>query len=218
MATPKEVKLFGAAISGYCTVVHHALRLKGVVYDYVEVDLKNKSKEFLELNPVHKKVPVLVVDGKPIPESLVILQYVDETWKEEHPLLPQDSYLRSKVLFWADFIYHKMGPLSYAIRTTEGEAQNKAVEEFMGHLKTLEDGINKDIHVHGPFIHGEEPGLLDVILRPFKNGFQHLEQMIAGMKLLDKEHIPLLCSYMDAYAELAVVKDTELMLSQYGHA
>ncbi|KAF3339675.1 glutathione S-transferase U9-like protein [Carex littledalei] len=217
MATPKEVKLYGAALSGYCTMVHHALRLKGVAYDYVEVDLKNKSEEFLKLHPVHKKVPVLVVDGKPIPESLVILQYVDETWKEP-PLLPQDSYLRSKVRFWADFIYQKMVPVIYAIRSTEGEAQNKAVEEFLGHFKTLEDGINKDVHVPGPFIHGGEPGLLDVILGSAKNGFQHLEQMLAGVKLLDKEHTPLLCSLMDAYAELAVVKDTELMLSQYAHA
>jgi glutathione S-transferase len=107
MAAPKEVKLFGAAISGYCTMVHHALRLKGVAYDYVEIDLKNKSEEFLEVNPVTKKVPTLVVDGKPIPESLVILQYVDETWKEP-PLMPQDAYLRSKVRFWADFFYQKV--------------------------------------------------------------------------------------------------------------
>ncbi|XP_078180454.1 glutathione S-transferase U10-like [Carex rostrata] len=217
MATPKNVKLFGIAASGYCIMVQHALRLKGVAYDYVEVDLKNKSEEFLELHPVHKKVPILVVDGKPIPESLVILQYVDETWKE-HPLLPQDPYLRSKVRFWADFIYQKMVPVVYTIRSTEGEAQNKAVEEFLGHLKTLEDGINKDVHVHGPFIHGEEPGLLDVILGRFKTGSQLLEQMLSGMKLLDKERTPLLCSLIDAYAELAVVKDTELMLSQYAHA
>ncbi|XP_078180458.1 glutathione S-transferase U10-like [Carex rostrata] len=216
MATPKDVKLFGVATSGYCTMVHHALQLKGVAYDYVEVDLKNKSEEFLRLHPVHKKVPILVVDGKPIPESLIILQYVDETWKE-HPLLPQDPYLRSKVRFWADFFYQKMVPASYTIRTTEGEAKNKAVEEFLGRLKTLEDGINKDVHVHGPFIHGEEPGLLDVILGQFKTGSQLLEQRrLAGVKLLDKEHHPPLWSYMDAYAEFAVVK--ELKLSPYAHA
>ncbi|XP_078180457.1 glutathione S-transferase U10-like [Carex rostrata] len=217
MAIPKEVKLFGAAKSGNCTMVHHALQLKGVAYDYVEVDLKNKSEEFLKLHPVHKKVPILVVDGKPIPESLVIMQYVDETWKEQ-PLLPQDPYLRSKVRFWADFIYQKMVPVVSVIKSTEGEAQNKAIEEFLGQLKTLENGINKDVHVHGPFIHGEEAGLLDVILGQCKTGCQHLEQRLAGVKLLDTEHIPLLCSYMDAYAKLAVVKDTELMLSQYAHA
>jgi glutaredoxin-related protein len=47
---PKEVKLFGSAISGYCTMVHHALGLKGVAYDYVEIDMKNKSEEFLKVN------------------------------------------------------------------------------------------------------------------------------------------------------------------------
>ncbi|KAJ4812786.1 Glutathione S-transferase [Rhynchospora pubera] len=216
MTTPKEVKLFGAAVSGFCTMVHHALRLKGVAYDYVEVDLKNKTEEFLKTNPVHKKVPVLVVDGYPIPESLIILLYVDETWKEQ-PLMPQDPYLRYKIRFWADFIYQKMMPVSYAIIQSEGEVQKKAIEEFLCHFKTLEDGINKDIHLQGPFVHGEKPGILDVILGTCGAGLKHFEQILPGVKLLDKELVPQLCSTMDAYAELDIVKDTAEMLSQYLH-
>ncbi|KAJ4812784.1 Glutathione S-transferase [Rhynchospora pubera] len=217
MAEPKEIKLFGAALSGYATMVHHALRLKGVSYDYVNVDLKNKSEEFLRMNPVHKKVPVLVVDGKPIAESLVILQYVDDTWKQP-PFMPQDVYLKSKVRFWADFIYQKMAPQTYAIRLSEGEAQKKAVEEFLGYFKTLEDGINKDIYVQGPFVHGQNPGILDIIIGTLGAGLKYFEQAFPDLKLLDKELVPLSCSIIDAYAELDIVKDTAEMLSQYLHA
>ncbi|KAF6176433.1 hypothetical protein GIB67_010070 [Kingdonia uniflora] len=32
------------------------------------------------MNPVHKKVPVLIHNGKPISESLIVVQYVDEVW------------------------------------------------------------------------------------------------------------------------------------------
>ncbi|KAJ4746022.1 Glutathione S-transferase [Rhynchospora pubera] len=217
MAEAKDIKLFGAAYSGFATMVHHALRLKGVSYDYIEVDLKNKSEEFLRMNPVHKKVPVLVVDGKPIPESLIILQYVDETWKEP-PLMPQDVYLRSKVRFWADFIYQKMIPQTKIIRESEGEAHTKAIEEFHGQFKTLEDGIKEDVHVQGPFIHGENPGILDVIIGTCGAKLKHFKQVPPGVKLVDKELIPLLCSTIDAYAELDIVKETTEMLSQYLHA
>jgi hypothetical protein len=111
----------------------------------------------------------------------------------------------------------QMVPVIYAIRSNEGEAQKKAVEEFLGLIKILEDGIDKDVHMQGPFFHGKEPGLLDIILGPRKTGLKRLEQMCPGIKLLDEEQVPLLCSYMEAYTELAVVKDTELMLSQYVH-
>ncbi|KAG1366450.1 Glutathione transferase GST 23 [Cocos nucifera] len=178
MAEVKEVKLYGAWGSGYCALVHHALKLKGVSYEYIEEDLQNKSEIFIKLNPVHKKVPVLVVDGKPIAESLVILEFIEETWKEP-PLLPEDPYKKAKVRFFADFIYQKIMPTSHAIILSDGEAQMKATKEFIG-------GIQKDLPSNGPFINGEKPGLLDVIVGAFSAAFRVVEDLV-GVEVMDKE-------------------------------
>ena len=107
-----EVVLFGTWASTFCPRVELALKLKGISYDYVEEDLTNKSELFLSLNPVHKKVPVLVHNGKSIAESLIILEYIEECWNTTPKLLPEEPYQRAKVRFWASYYDQKVSSFS----------------------------------------------------------------------------------------------------------
>ncbi|KAI9198181.1 hypothetical protein LWI28_011514 [Acer negundo] len=83
--------------------VRIALAEKGIKYESKEEDLFDKSPLLLEMNPVHKKVHVLIHDRKSIRESLIIVKYIDEVWHDKSPLLPSDPYQRSQVGFWADY-------------------------------------------------------------------------------------------------------------------
>jgi glutathione S-transferase len=60
-----------------------ALAEKGVKYEYSEQDLRDKSALLLQMNPVYKKIPVLVHRGKPVCESLIIVQYIDDVWRDK---------------------------------------------------------------------------------------------------------------------------------------
>ncbi|CAH8356186.1 unnamed protein product [Eruca vesicaria subsp. sativa] len=103
-----EVILLNFWPSMFGTRTKIALKEKGVKYEYIEEGLiTNKSPLLLETNPVHKKIPVLIHKGKPVCESIIQVQYIDEIWSDKNPLLPPDPYKRAQALLWADFIDKK---------------------------------------------------------------------------------------------------------------
>lgn len=104
----EDVVIYGSWISSLTARVKIALKLKGIDYEYVEEDITNKNQMLLSYNPVHKQVPVLVHQGRPVVESQIILEYIDENWSETPKLLPEDPYEKAKIRFWAKFFYDKV--------------------------------------------------------------------------------------------------------------
>ncbi|CAK9149014.1 unnamed protein product [Ilex paraguariensis] len=200
MAGGDGVKLLGYWASPFALRVEWALKLKGVEYEYLEQDLQNKSPLLLQYNPVHKKIPVLVHDGKPLAESLVIIEYIDETWKQ-FPLLPQDPHEKAKARFWAKFADEKCVPAILGTFTKVGEEKRKAANEARENLKTLESGLEGK-----RFFGGETIGFVD-IAAAWLGCWTRIAGEIVDVKLIDEETMPELCAWLENVLEAPIIKD-----------
>jgi glutathione S-transferase len=84
------------------TRIHWALEELGIPYDKVKVDLaggEQKKPDYLAKNP-NGKVPLLVVDGTAVFESLAILIYLGERYGVEKDLFPPLNLARAEALKW----------------------------------------------------------------------------------------------------------------------
>ena len=77
------------------------LHEKGIDFEVHEVDLSNKSEEFLSVSP-YGKVPVLRVNGTSLYESNVVNEYLDEVY-DSPKLMPQNPEERALVRSWMAF-------------------------------------------------------------------------------------------------------------------
>ncbi|XP_022746560.1 probable glutathione S-transferase [Durio zibethinus] len=195
----EEVKLLKTWSSRFGLRVVWALKLKGIQYEAFDEDLSNKSALLLQYNPVYKKVPVLVHNGKPISESLVILEYIDETWKQ-NPMLPQHPLEKARQRFWAKFNDEKLLPSISGIFTKEGKEREEAVAASLENLKFVEEELKGK-----KFFGGEKIGLADLVFGWLANLICVFEEVL-GFKIID-ERFPLLLAWMKEFSQLPIIKD-----------
>ncbi|CAI0409758.1 unnamed protein product [Linum tenue] len=174
MGKSEEVVLLNYWPSPYGMRAMIALAEKGVQYEYVSVDVvNNKTELLLQMNPVHKKVPVLIHNGSPVCESLVIVQYIDELWAADGKpvFLPSDPYQRAQARFWAHYIDEQIFEFGRKIWIKTGEEVEKGKKELVDSLKLMESQLGDK-----PYFGGEELGYVDIALVPYYSWFYTYEQ------------------------------------------
>ncbi|KAJ0797913.1 putative glutathione transferase [Helianthus annuus] len=196
-----EVTLYADGRSPFVCRVKIALNMKGIKYKNMEEDLQNKSADLLNYNPVHKKVPVLVHNGNPILESLVIVEYLDHVW-ERVPILPQDPYEKAAARFWAKFIDDKCIPALYKVFSSKGE-EEQVIAEACEQLQILED----ELKLKGKkFFGGDNINLVDIAADFIAYWLQLLEEA-TEMKLVTRSKFPKITEWAEGFVNCQVVKE-----------
>ncbi|KAF8378368.1 hypothetical protein HHK36_029707 [Tetracentron sinense] len=206
MAT-SDVKLIGSWASPFVIRAMIALKIKSISYEFLQETFGSKSKLLLQSNPIHKKIPVLIHAEKPICESLIIVQYIDEVWTSGPTILPSDPYDRAIARFWAAYIDDKWFPsvIGLARGQLEGEAKEAAIEQMSVGFVLLEEAFVKCSEGKGYF-GGEKIGYLDIALGCFLGWIRVTEKMI-GMKVIDEAKTPCLVGWAERFCADSAVKE-----------
>eukprot|EP01018_Ginkgo_biloba_P030705 Gb_36785 [translate_table: standard] len=195
MFDEEQVKVLNAGLSAFGVRVLIGLEEKGVKYEYQEENLGNKSQLLLEMNPIHKKIPVLIHNGKPVAESLIILHYIDEAWpSSDASFLPSKPYDRAIARFWADFVDKKFYDIGTRILRSKGEAQEEAKRDLMENLGIME-GALKEVSGGKPYFGGETFGFIDIAFIPFPSWFLTYET-VGDFKISLDEKFPRLGAWI----------------------
>uniref|UniRef100_A0A1J3IPE9 glutathione transferase n=1 Tax=Noccaea caerulescens TaxID=107243 RepID=A0A1J3IPE9_NOCCA len=144
-------------------------------------------------------IPVLVHNGKSISESLVILEYIDDTW-QNNPILPQDPYEKAMARFWAKFVDEQIYVTAMKGVGKIGEERDAAVEATRDLLKLLEkELVGKD------FLGGKSLGLVDIVATLVAFWLMRSEEMV-GVKVVPVEIFPEIHRWVKNLLEVDVIK------------
>src|SRR5262249_6572977 len=116
----RMITLYDADRCPYCARARITLAEKGVEYETVTIDLADRPDWIYEKNPLGK-VPVLEEGAFVLPESDVIMEYLEDRYPEP-ALLPPDPAQRALVRLQIMRFDNNLGDAYYAFRRGEDHA------------------------------------------------------------------------------------------------
>lgn len=196
------MELFTARVCPYAHRTRLALLEKGLEFEHTEIDFKNKSERFLAASP-YGKVPALVHNGQTIYESLIINEYLDETFPDP-ALMPADPMLRAKGRIWIHYCdEYFLGDYYGLIRNKDHGEHAERLAKVQERLRFVENEGLAQLSGDGPYWFGADVGLVDMAWFPF---FERLPAWTHYRGLTIPDDCPRLQAWLAAMSARASVK------------
>ncbi|XP_015877026.1 glutathione S-transferase DHAR1, mitochondrial isoform X1 [Ziziphus jujuba] len=163
----------------FCQRVLLTLEGKKVPYKLILINLSDKPKWFLEVNP-EGKVPVVKFDDKWVSDSDVIVGILEEKFPEPALVTPSEfSSVGSKVFgAFVTFLKSK-------------DPSDGSEQALLAELKALDEHLK----AHGPYVAGEKVTAVDLALAP---KLYHLDVALGHFK---KWTVPADLTHLHKYKE-----------------
>jgi glutathione S-transferase len=126
------ITLYDAERCPYCARVRIVLAERGIEHEVVAIDLSDRPAWLYEKNPLGK-VPVIEEDAFVLPESPVIMEYLEERYPEP-ALLPADPAARALARLQVERFDDLLGDDYYAARRGDPNRLEECLQALdLGH-------------------------------------------------------------------------------------
>jgi glutathione S-transferase len=171
----------------FCPFVQRVLLVlleRNIPFQYIEVNPYHKPESLLKLNP-RGLVPTLEYDNRPLYESTVVCEFLEEAYPDATPrLLPEDPYTRARVRIWTDFVTSRIIPayhrfLQYQPTSASDTQLSTLREEFLSKLSEF----TSEMSPGGPYFLGSQLSLIDLILAPWAVRLWVFDEFKGGLQI-----------------------------------
>lgn len=167
-----KLTLISHALCPYVQRAAIALAEKGVAYERIDIDLRNKPQWFLDVSPLGK-TPLLQVGDEAIFESAVICEYLEDTVAPA--LHPADPLVRARHRAWIEFASGMLNDI-WTLYTAQDEAGLDAAHGKLAQRFTQLENV-----VAGPYFGGERFSLVDAAFAPAFRYFELFDGAIGDL-------------------------------------
>ena len=146
-----------------------------VIVDTARGDVDNLPEDYHRLNP-KGLVPVLIDDGAAIPESLVILEYLEDSI-DPVPLRPASPQQRARMRLWIrkiDEFVHVASRIIGVCIVNRHIYKEKGEEKIEKYYRSMKDGVRKKNDLVN-IEHGLDSPLLPDAVRTFRALFEEMD-------------------------------------------
>jgi glutathione S-transferase len=155
---PASLTLISHVLCPYVQRAAIVLLEKGIAFERIDVDLKNKPQWFAAISPLGK-TPVLQVGSDAIFESAVICEYLDETHAPR--LHPADALDRARHRSWMEFGSALLNSIGAFYNAPDAAALAARAADIRVRLAQLESALGS-----GPYFAGPQFSIVDAVFGP----------------------------------------------------
>lgn len=154
----KNLKLISFSLCPYVQRAMIVLNEKQVSFEVEYIDLDAPPPEFYDISPL-EKVPVLLVDDKPLFESMVICDYLDEI--TEGSLYPADAFAKAQNRSWIEFGNEILSTTFNFLHADDPKKFKHLKETLIDRFEILEEELQD-----GEYFNGAEFAMIDAVYAP----------------------------------------------------
>lgn len=173
-----EFKLISFSFCPYVQRARIVMLEKEIAHTVEYIDLQNPPIWFHEISPL-EKVPVLVVDGQSLFESMPICEYLDEI--SPGSLYPAAPLRKAQHRAWIEFGTDVLSQHHAMVVAADERAFKSAKVVWEERLDVLEEELGD-----GPYFSGEEFGMVDAVYAPIFRFADYLHRF-TGMEFITSE-------------------------------